>query len=70
MRGEIAQRRVVKDKGKIVIICPEGEYNAAELEGREPEGAGFPRADVEIVPEKKGAHSEIPWNRADSSTGD
>jgi hypothetical protein len=44
--GEILERRVVSDLGRTVVICCEAEYKAATVAGREPEGVGFPRADV------------------------
>jgi hypothetical protein len=44
--GAEAPRRVVADKGDIVVICSEEEYQRAQREGREPSGVGFPRADV------------------------
>ena len=44
--GERADRRVVADKGNVVVICCEEEYQKAEIEGREPSGVGFPRVDV------------------------
>jgi hypothetical protein len=44
--GETAQRRVVEDKGSVVVICAEEEYVSAKREGREPIGLGFPREDV------------------------
>jgi hypothetical protein len=55
--GEIAERRLLLDKGSVVVICSESEYREAEREGREPCGLGFPREDVliEQVPESIGA---------------
>jgi hypothetical protein len=44
--GETATRRVVIDKGHVVVICTEQEFQVAEQENREPEGLGFPRASV------------------------
>jgi hypothetical protein len=44
--GAIAPRRVIVDRGNIVVICSEEEYRAAEKEDREPIGLGFPRIDV------------------------
>ena len=48
--GGTAERRVVSEKGRVVVICHEDEYLRAQREGREPSGAGFPREDV-IAPE-------------------
>jgi hypothetical protein len=44
--GETAQRRVIEDKGEVVVICAEEEYVNARREGRQPLGLGFPREDV------------------------
>jgi hypothetical protein len=44
--GEIAERRVLSDKGSVVVICSESEYREALEEDREPSGLGFPREDV------------------------
>ena len=44
--GEEAERRVVKDKGSVVVLCSEEEYQFALAAKREPEGIGFPRGDV------------------------
>jgi hypothetical protein len=44
--GKTALRRVVAVKRDVVVICAEEEYLAAEREGREPNGLGFPVADV------------------------
>jgi hypothetical protein len=44
--GDTAQRRVISDKGEVVVICAEEEYANAKREGREPMGLGFPREDV------------------------
>ena len=44
--GVILTRRVVTDLGRRVVICSEAEYRDATDTGREPEGVGFPRADV------------------------
>ncbi len=44
--GGTAQRRVVEDKGNVVVICAEEEYVGAKRECREPVGLGFPREDV------------------------
>jgi hypothetical protein len=47
--GEIAPRRVLLDRGNVVVICSEEEFQAAQKEEREPSGLGFPRQDV-IIP--------------------
>ena len=44
--GTEAPRRVVADKGDIVVLCSEEEYRFATAAKREPVGVGFPRADV------------------------
>ena len=44
--GETLTRRVVTDLGRRVVICSEAEYRDATDAGREPDGVGFPRADV------------------------
>jgi hypothetical protein len=44
--GSTALRRVVEVKRDVIVICAEEEYQQAQLEGRQPSGLGFPRADV------------------------
>jgi len=44
--GVVAERRVVAEKSRVIVICSEEEYQSALREGREPAGIGFPRADV------------------------
>lgn len=44
--GSVVPRRVLVDRGAVVVICPEDEYQAASREEREPVGLGFPRQDV------------------------
>jgi len=44
--GTTAPRRVLADRGDVVVICSEEEYQAAQKEEREPRGLGFPRIDV------------------------
>jgi hypothetical protein len=44
--GKTAKRRVVAVKGDVIVICSEEEYQAAEREGRDPSGLGFPVQDV------------------------
>jgi hypothetical protein len=44
--GETALRRVIADKGRVVVICTEEEYASAKREKREAMGLGFPREDV------------------------
>ena len=57
--GETAQRRVIADKGDVVVICSEDEYQSALVEERPPSGLGFPREDVlEAAPVRKGTASE------------
>jgi hypothetical protein len=43
-------RRVVTDKGAIVVVCSEAEYQDAMREKREPESIGFPRHAVLPLP--------------------
>ena len=54
--GEMLERRVVADLGRTVVICNEEEYQTANRGGRQPEGVGFPRADIlqqaESAPER------------------
>jgi hypothetical protein len=45
--GRKIVRRVVVDRGRSVVICNEKEYIAAQEEGREPKGIGFPREAVQ-----------------------
>lgn len=45
--GKTAPRRVIAIKPGVVVICAEEEYLAAEREEREPQGLGFPIADVQ-----------------------
>ena len=44
--GETAPRRVLADRGDVIVICSEEEFQAAQREEREPSGLGFPRQDV------------------------
>lgn len=44
--GITAKRRVVAVKRDVIVVCVEQEYEAAEREGREPTGLGFPYEDV------------------------
>jgi hypothetical protein len=44
--GRTIQRVVVKDLGATVIVCDRAEYDAAQKDNREPQGIGFPKADV------------------------
>ena len=41
--GEIAERRLIADKGSVIVICAESEWVDAAHEAREPRGLGFPR---------------------------
>ncbi len=54
--GQTATRRVVAVKRDVVVICSDEEYQNASLEGREPEGLGFPIADImgDVQPEEAG----------------
>ena len=40
--GEIIRRRVIEEKDGVIHVCLNEEFLAAEKEGREPEGIGFP----------------------------
>jgi hypothetical protein len=44
--GGEAPRRVVADKGDVIVLCSEAEYQFAITAKREPNGVGFPRVDV------------------------
>ena len=48
--GSTAERRVIAEKGDVVVVCAEEEFRAAERECREPSGVGFPRQDV-LIPD-------------------
>jgi hypothetical protein len=48
--GESLQRVVVNDLGRTVIVCTEQEFHSAQQENREPDGVGFPRKDVHVIP--------------------
>lgn len=71
--GETGVRRVVADKGKVIVICTEEEFQRAKDEKREPEGFGFPRESVvprsEQSPKKGVGHARLP-DRENSATGD
>ena len=41
--GEIVERRLIADKGMVIVICAENEWVDAANEAREPRGLGFPR---------------------------
>jgi hypothetical protein len=60
--GSEALRRVVADKGDVVVICSDEEYNQAEREGREPSGVGFPREDV--MEKAESVSKKTPTSRA------
>jgi hypothetical protein len=48
--GETATRRVVKDQGKrCVIVSNQRDYEKAVMAGRDPDGIGFPRQDIQAV---------------------
>jgi hypothetical protein len=60
--GGTAERRVVADKGDVIVICAEEEYLNALEEGRDPEGVGFPKGDIvesEQIARKKPAGVEV-----------
>lgn len=69
--GTTAERRVVAEKGDVVVICSEAEYQNAQRESREPSGVGFPREDViEGVASKKRVSSQHMEPGRGSMTGD
>jgi hypothetical protein len=71
--GGTATRRVIADKGNVVVICTEEEFQRAKEENREPEGLGFPRASVvpsSVQSPKKGAGHAVLPNREHAATGD
>jgi hypothetical protein len=43
-------RRVIADKGEVIVICNEQEFRNALREKREPNGIGFPRKSVQPYP--------------------
>jgi len=43
-------RRVIRDRGAVVVICNEQEFRDALREKREPDGIGFPRKSVRPCP--------------------
>jgi len=47
--GERLQRIVVSDLGQRVIVSNEHDFHSSITEGREPDGIGFPRKDVQIL---------------------
>lgn len=51
--GSTALRRVVAVKPKVVVICSEWEFQAAMEEKREPQGLGFPHADVMPIEQER-----------------
>ena len=44
--GVKAVRRVVADRGAVVVVCNEKEYEVAITEKRKPDCIGFPRKAV------------------------
>jgi hypothetical protein len=40
--GVKAIRRVVADRGAVIVVCNQKEYDAATTEKRKPDGIGFP----------------------------
>jgi hypothetical protein len=64
--GGEALRRVIADKGDVIVICSEEEYKQADREGREPSGVGFPREDVIAQAEPVG--KRIPASKATKRT--
>lgn len=68
--GATAARRVVLDKGDVVVICSEAEYQAAEKEGREPSGIGFPRQDIVELSAKKSTLPNVAQKPERARAGD
>jgi hypothetical protein len=48
--GKKLIRKVIAERGAVVVICNQAEYDKAIREGREPEGIGFPRSAVRPLP--------------------
>ena len=44
--GKLIERRVVDDRGSVILICREEEFKAAFVENRAPIVVGFPRSSV------------------------
>lgn len=44
--GKRLRRRVIEDRGKLVVVCAEIEFGLAKTEDREPAGIGFPAESV------------------------
>lgn len=44
--GKLIQRRVVEDRGSVILICRDEEYQSASVEKRPPITVGFPRTSV------------------------
>ena len=42
-------RRVVADRGEVIVVCNEKEFDTAVAEKRKPEGIGFPRKSVKTL---------------------
>jgi hypothetical protein len=42
-------RRVVADRGSIIVVCSEREFADAAEKDRQPDGIGFPRECVEEI---------------------
>ena len=53
-QGELLRRRVWQDKGEVVLLTYEKEYQRALREGDTAEAAGWPRGDImEVHSEQK-----------------
>lgn len=70
--GGTAIRRVVAVKRDVIVICAEEEYEAAEREGREPNGLGFPPEDVigVVEPAKKEVRRQAGLQKHSLKAGD
>jgi len=44
--GRQSIRRVVADRGRLVLVCNDSEWEEAIREQRGPQGIGFPRENV------------------------
>lgn len=45
--GNQLVRRVISDRGRVVEVCNESEWEAAQRDRRRPEGIGFPKESVQ-----------------------
>jgi len=45
--GKKLSRTVVEDRGEVVLICQQEEFQRARAEGRTPVAVGFPKKEIE-----------------------